>query len=629
MNRTQAATDRGWVTVAAGVNPLGWIQALQGPTLIGIICALLFLEEVGVPIFFAPGDLLLAIAGIAIAAGRVNPVLMVAAALVAILAGATVGREAFALLGWNRLMRIARPLRVEDALDRVARMLERNGWRGITTGRLIPGLRVHTTQIAGVSHMPRLVFWLGLLPATALYVTAFVGLGAAFGRPILEVIHRAEHQVVTLVVGAVLILVAIVVLRRAASRLVPEVGGWSGVFHFQLDSPGFFVIPTAIGLNFAGHALATALKLPLFLDSIGTILCALLAGPWLAGGVGFISNLLVANTFDPSAAVYSVVAFAIGFTVGWAWRLRTVHPTGGWLPLWLTAVVVASLVSTPLNIAFQGGRPGVPLGDSIHTQLVARHFPIVASAFLSEAAIDLPDKLITIVGALLLYNVLPKPARSPSSVVLDVGAAFAYVFRSSQWLRKLAIATICILFSWLLLVPFWLFLGYAIEAARVSRQAASELPKWDHLLTKAKDGFLITLLLSIWYLPAALLALPANLSPALETQAWQNTAFNGLAALSGFWVIAAVGAQSAIWSQYLVGGFWQGFNVPAILARVSTNAGLTVVVGALSIALFTVAIGGAGLFLVGAVITLPYSTLVAAHLFGQYSRLTDRPSHQR
>src|SRR5215472_17159287 len=56
------------------MNPVAWIQGLEGLSLVAIICAFLFVEEVGVPLPFAPGDLLLAIAGIAIAAGARQPV---------------------------------------------------------------------------------------------------------------------------------------------------------------------------------------------------------------------------------------------------------------------------------------------------------------------------------------------------------------------------------------------------------------------------------------------------------------------------------------------------------------------------------------------------------------------------
>lgn len=205
---------------------------------------------------FAPGDLLLAIAGIAIAAGSVNPVVMVTLVVIAIVSGASLGREAFALIGWDRLIRVADPLRARAPLERASAMLEQHGWRAVFTARLIPGLRIHTTQVAGVRRMPRLQFLGGLLPATAVYVAAFVGLGAAFGRPVLRIIHEAEHQVLILiaclVVGALLVVWSRTLVRRALA----SAGGWSGVLTFRLDSPGIILIPACIGINFFGHAAA-------------------------------------------------------------------------------------------------------------------------------------------------------------------------------------------------------------------------------------------------------------------------------------------------------------------------------------------------------------------------------------
>jgi energy-coupling factor transport system substrate-specific component len=607
------------------MNPLGWIQALQGLTLVVIICSLLFAEELGIPIFFAPGDLLLAIGGIAIAAGRVNPFAMAGLATVAVLAGATLGRETFALVGRERLMRVAKPLHAEDALRRVTGLLERNGWRGICTTRLIPGLRVYSTQVAGVSRMPRRSFLAGLLPATAIYVAAFVGLGAAVGRPVLDIIHEAEHEALTLALLAAAGLALFILLRRAGHRFLPEVGGWAGVFRFQLDTPGLFVIPVAIGLNFAGHALAVVLGLPLFLDSIGTVLCALLAGPWIAGGVGFTSNLLVANTVDPNAAAYAVVAFAIGFGVGWAWRLRPWHQTGGWLTLWLMAFAAASLLSTPMNIALHGGLPQVPLGDWIHAQLIARGVPGVAAAYVSEAAIDLPDKLVAVVGALLLSRTFPKPTPHSTPAVMDVGAAATYPFRSRRSLPRLLGAGLCILFCWLV-APFLLFAGYAVASARQVRQAATELPAWDEPWTKIKDGFLITLLVAIWALPAVVLAVPGLLagSPAGEGGSLQRVTVAVASGLSSCWLLALVGAQAAIWSQFIEGGFRSALDVPATLRRLRFHLGLTLFVGTLSIVLAGVALAGFALLLVGAVATVPVATLAATHLFGQFCRMTDR-----
>src|SRR5207237_7933131 len=112
---------------------------------------------------------------IAIAGGRVGAAAFVTAVTVAVLTGAIVGREIFARLGWRRLMIVAEPLHARKPLEHASGLLQRGGWRAVFTARLIPGLRVHTTEVAGVSRISRPTFIAGLLPATAVYLAAFIG----------------------------------------------------------------------------------------------------------------------------------------------------------------------------------------------------------------------------------------------------------------------------------------------------------------------------------------------------------------------------------------------------------------------------------------------------------------------
>ena len=602
------------------MNAIGWIQGLDGLTLTAVICGLLFLEETGVPIPFAPGDLLLAVAGIAIAAGRVDPVLMPVLATASIVAGALLGREIFTLVGWERLMRLAGRLHARMPLERAGELLQRSGWRAVFTARLIPGLRVHTTQMAGVRRMPRRTFLGGLLPAAAVYVAAFVGLGAAFGHPILELIHRAEHQAVVLVVALVVLLLLVLWLRRPAERVIEALGGWTGVFTVRLESAGLVVVPVGIGINFAGHAVAVGLGLPLFGDSIGTILCAVLMGPWVGGSVGLITNLLSSNTVDPIAAPYSVVSFAVGFAAGVTMRLSRQDRRIGWAALWPVCFVVASVVSTPLNIALNGGHSGVPLGDAITDRLAAAHFPPITAAYLGEAAIDLPDKLLAVAAALLIFRGLPLPRAERSQLEFDIGRAFVSVFRSRRWVRRILAGALCLLLSWLL-VPFLLFMGYGVEVARRVRVGGEwELPAWDRLSLKLRDGLAITVLLLAWYLPGVALAVTVEMA----NEDVAPAALGALAVFVGLWNLALLVVQAAIWSQYLAGGFLAGFDVVAIGRRVRFNLGLTVVIGAVGIVLSVIALGGFAAVLVGALLTIPYASWVGAHLFGEYARLTDQ-----
>jgi energy-coupling factor transport system substrate-specific component len=609
------------------VNPIAWVQGLEGLTLAAVICAFLFVEEIGVPLPFAPGDLLLAIAGIAIAAGRVQPVVMVGMASLAIVAGAMLGRELFALLGWRRLMKVAEPLHARVPLERASQMLERNGWRAVFTARLIPGLRVHTTQVAGVSGMPRLSFLAGLLPATAVYVGAFVGLGVAFGRPILAIIHQAERQVLVLAVALVAGIVIMLWLRSRARRALESLGGWSGAFKVRLGSPGIALIPICIGLNFATHTVAVGLKLPLFGDTIGTVLSGVLAGPWVGASVGLLTNLVSSNTVDPIAAPYSVVSVAIGFAAGLGRDVGRQRRLGDWLALWAICFLIASVVSTPLNILVSGGRSGVPLGDAIYAYLLGTRLPGPAASFLAEAAIDLPDKLITVLAAMLIFRSLPLPAPERSRLELDVGLAFTFPFHSRGWLPKLLVCALCALFFWLL-VPLLLLVGYSVAVARCARQGEHELPPWNHPGEKLKDGFGVIALLLIWMLPGVLLGLPAELAPGTASGGGAVTmlatgALQTLAALGGLWELFVLVAQAALWAQYLQGGFGAALNVAAVFRRIKFHAGLTIVVGALTIVLWTLALSGLIVVLLGALVTFPYASWVCAHLFGKYSEITD------
>lgn len=199
-------------------NPISSIGRLSGDLLIAVLAGLVFIEESGVPVPFAPGDLLLIIAGIAIASDTVEPIPMVAALFLATVLGAMTGREVFSALGRAALLRIADALRFRAALERATRLLRKGGAPAVFVARLIPGLRIHTTQVAGVSRMPRLTFAAGLVPSVVVYIAFFVGLGALAGRPAVGLFHRAQHRFFVLAVTILAVLAVVLSIRWLARR---------------------------------------------------------------------------------------------------------------------------------------------------------------------------------------------------------------------------------------------------------------------------------------------------------------------------------------------------------------------------------------------------------------------------
>ena len=209
---------------------------------------------------------------------------------------------------------------------------------------------------------------------------------------------------------------------------------------------------------------------------------------------------------------------------------------------------------------------------------------------------------------------------------LDIGRAFVFVFRSPRWLGKLLVGALCLLFFWLV-APLFIFAGYGVAVARRARAGDHQLPAWDRLGEKLRDGFLITALFLVWNIPGLLLGVPTELVAAGGSGGGGgsdllNRAFGALATLGGLWSLLVLILQSAIWGQYLQGGFGAALNVAAVFRRVRYNVGLTIVVGALAIVLSALAVSGFAI-LIGGLVTLPYAAFVSAHLFGSHSRLTD------
>jgi len=92
------------------------------------------------------------------------------------------------------------------------------------------------------------------------------------------------------------------------------------------------LMPFAIAINIVlGQTVAAALKIPIYLDSVGTILVGVLAGPVAGAATGFLANILWSYVIPPPfqyppAAAFAVVAAVIGIAAGLAGRWGLMRP---------------------------------------------------------------------------------------------------------------------------------------------------------------------------------------------------------------------------------------------------------------------------------------------------------------
>ena len=142
--------------------------------------------------------------------------------------------------------------------------------------------------------------------------------------------YQAVADVLALILGVAL-LVAI-----AAYLVVERIQtGANASVSTQFTTRTLILMPIAIALNIIlGQTVAAALKIPIYLDSIGTILVGVVAGP-LAGAVtGALANILWAYVIPPPfqyppAAAFAIVAAVIGLIAGLAGGRGLLRPRVG------------------------------------------------------------------------------------------------------------------------------------------------------------------------------------------------------------------------------------------------------------------------------------------------------------
>lgn len=181
----------------------------------------------------------------------------------------------------------------------------------------------------------------------------------------------------------------------------------------KLNAATLVLIPACIGINYLGKAFAMALKLPLWLDSIGTCIGAFLGGPLIGAICGGANNLIYGlTTGDNITLIYSLTSIGIGVAVGIMSRLGKMKSLGGAILTACVAGLTAVIISTPLNIQFWGGATGNIWGDALFAWTQSMKMPVLLGSFLDELVVDVPDKLLTVLVVYVIVKGLPKKLTS-------------------------------------------------------------------------------------------------------------------------------------------------------------------------------------------------------------------------
>ena len=191
----------------------------------------------------------------------------------------------------------------------------------------------------------------------------------------------------------------------------------------MLTTPRLVAIALCAALNFAIGNIVYLIKLPIYLDSIGTILCALLIFPdrlaaiacaFIAGFIAAILTGLMLNPFLPwftltvlSIAIVSALLTGLATDAFRARPLPVARFAGAVIVCGLVTGIVSAVVSAPVVVYLFGGVTGSGSAFVVAFFLKTGQ-QLLESAVLAGLTTDPIDKTLQVLLAALLYRATPR-----------------------------------------------------------------------------------------------------------------------------------------------------------------------------------------------------------------------------
>lgn len=166
-----------------------------------------------------------------------------------------------------------------------------------------------------------------------------------------------------------------------------------------------FLIPIGIAVNVVGGQLAIMLKLPVFLDSIGTFVVAALCGilPGLIVAVG--TQLINAITL-PTVLAYTEVGMLFAVLAHFMAKYQRFSTLPRSILNGILAAVVSVCICVPTTAFLLGGFVGTG-ASAIVTALMAAGWGVLPATFVSELTSELMDKIVCMIIIYFILKSIP------------------------------------------------------------------------------------------------------------------------------------------------------------------------------------------------------------------------------
>ena len=153
------------------------------------------------------------------------------------------------------------------------------------------------------------------------------------------------------------------------------------------------MIPICLAINYVGAQIAIALKLPMYLDVIGSIMMGAICGPIPGVVLGALSSA-INSLSEPTAIAYSPVTVACGLVAGLLGKAGFMKQLWKSLIAGFVLAVAAVAISSPITAFLYGGISGTG-NDVIVLGLQAAGMGLLPATLIATLITEFFDKLLS------------------------------------------------------------------------------------------------------------------------------------------------------------------------------------------------------------------------------------------
>lgn len=177
------------------------------------------------------------------------------------------------------------------------------------------------------------------------------------------------------------------------------------------------LIAMAVCINVVGGQIALVLRLPVYLDSIGTLLTGILMGPFFGMVPNLLSGVILGMTVDVYSLYFAPVGMLVGLLAGlvrnMVWNPQQDKKKKAQWKIFLAAFLITvpgTIASSLICAKLFGGITSS--GSTVLVQILAKtSLSMTASVFVVQIITDYLDRILSLFLVLMILRALPADIR--------------------------------------------------------------------------------------------------------------------------------------------------------------------------------------------------------------------------